>query len=380
MPCYVRLGNRMRDRHVFIRRPVMVAVPIPGSDRLVSVKKRLVILALGLAAAGAGGYYYLRPLYEQPSDGDGLVLYGNIDIREADLAFNVGGRIESMLVEEGDVVERGQVLATLDDSLYRAEVESAEAQVAAQQASLDRLLAGSRPEEIKKARADVAAIESSLDAARASLQRTEKLAQQNFASQQRLDDDRYRVSSLEAELTAAQQSLSLAIQGPRDEDIAEARAKLAVQQAALNLAQQKLGYTRLAASETGTVKTRIVEPGVVVLAQSPVYTVALTDPVWVRTYVAEPDLGRVAPGTRAKVYTDTDPSTPHEGWVGFVSPVAEFTPRTVQTEEIRTSLVYRLRVYVENTDNGLRQGMPVTVRLEPERPPAPAGDMPQTTQ
>jgi len=344
------------------------------------VKKPLVILALGLAAAGAAGYYYLGPLYQQPSSGDGLVLYGNIDIREADLAFNVGGRIERMLVEEGDVVERGQLLATLDDSLYRAEVESAEAQVAAQQASLDRLLAGSRPEEIRKARADVAAIESSLAAARSSLQRTEELARQNFASQQRLDDDRYRVSSLEAELMAAQQTLSLAIQGPRDEDIAEARAKLATQKAALNLAQQKLGYTKLTASETGTVKTRIVESGVVVLSQSPVYTVALTDPVWVRTYVAEPDLGRVAPGMRARVYTDTVSSKPHEGWVGFVSPVAEFTPRTVQTEEIRTSLVYRLRVYVENPDNDLRQGMPVTVRLIPDEQPPTAGDAPRTTQ
>lgn len=118
-------------------------------------------------------------------------------------------------------------------------------------------------------------------------------------------------------------------------------------------------------------KTRIVEPGAVVLPQTPVYTLALSDPVWARTYVSEPDLGRIHPGMKAKVFTDSAPGKAYEGWIGYISPVAEFTPKTVETREIRTSLVYRLRVYVKNPDDGLRQGMPVVIRLEPD---APGGD------
>jgi len=122
-------------------------------------------------------------------------------------------------------------------------------------------------------------------------------------------------------------------------------------------------YTQLRAKDHGVVKVRIVEPGTVVLANSPVYTVALIDPVWVRTYVSEPDLGKVRPGMRVEVTTDSAPGKVYESWVGFVSPVAEFTPKTVETPEVRTALVYRLRVYVKNPDNELRQGMPATVRL-----------------
>ncbi len=126
-----------------------------------------------------------------------------------------------------------------------------------------------------------------------------------------------------------------------------------------------MDYTKLFAKAHGVIKTRIVEPGAVVLAQAPVYTMALVDPVWVRTYVSERDLGRIRPGMKARVFSDSAPGHAYDGWVGFISPVAEFTPKTVETPELRTSLVYRIRVYVKNAANELRQGMPVTVRLKP---------------
>jgi len=329
-----------------------------------SKKPLAILLSAAVIAAGAGAAYHF---YWPHGDGatDTITLYGNIDIREADLAFNTGGRIESMLVEEGDAIKKGQLLATLDASRSEAEVAAAKAQVGVRQAALDRLLAGSRPEEIKKVRADVNVIVAELDDARARLRRTAKLAKSDFASQQQLDNDRARVKTLEAQLHAAKQALSLAIQGPRSEDIAEARAGLQAEEAALALAMERLKDTTLHAPADGIVKTRILEPGAVVLAQTPVYTVALKDPVWVRTYIPEPDLGRIHPGMKAEVYTDSEPGKAHEGWIGFISPVAEFTPKTVETAEIRTSLVYRLRVFVKNPDNGLRQGMPVTVRLKP---------------
>jgi membrane fusion protein YbhG len=169
--------------------------------------------------------------------------------------------------------------------------------------------------------------------------------------------------------------LSLVVQGPRQEDIDKARADLRAAEGELALARRRLEDTNLFDKNKGWVLIRILEPGEVVLANSPAYTIAISDPVWVRTYVSEPDLGRIYPNMKAEVFTDSTPNRPYPGWVGFISPVAEFTPKTVQTPELRTSLVYRIRVYVNNPDNGLRQGMPVTVRLltendgEAARPP-----------
>ncbi len=326
-------------------------------------RKPIIALLLVLAvAAAAGAYYRNRMTAAGPSDV--LTLYGNVDIREADLAFNIAGRIERMLVEEGDTVSRGQLLATLEEGRYKADVDAAKARVAARRAALNRLLAGSRPEEIKKARADVEAIKADLEDARAQLERTRNLARNSFASQQKLDSDRARVATLEARLKAAQQTLTLAIKGPREEDIAQARADLQAANADLARALEYLKDVKLFAKDDGTVKTRIVEAGAVVLPQSPVYTIALSDPVWVRTYVSETDLGRIRPGMKAAIYTDSEPDKAHEGWIGFISPIAEFTPKSVETPEIRTNLVYRLRVYVKNGDDTLRQGMPVTVRLK----------------
>jgi membrane fusion protein YbhG len=325
---------------------------------------RLILVSLVVVAVVvAAGLYYGFRLNARNGSG-ALTLYGNIDIREADLAFNSEGRVESMLVEEGDPVEQGQLLATLDDKRYAAAVTAAKAKIGAQQAVLDRLLAGSRPAEIAKARADVNAIEASVRDARSKLERTQRLAKQDFASQQALDSDRSRVDTLEAQLKASQQALELVVLGPREEDIAEARANLQALQAELALAEEKLRDSKLYAKESGTIKTRIVEPGAVVLAQTPIYSIALSDPLWVRTYVSETDLGRIRPGMKGEVFADAAPNAAHEGWIGFISPVAEFTPKSVETPEVRTSLVYRVRLYVKNPGNTLRQGMPVTVRLK----------------
>jgi len=321
------------------------------------------LVAIALIAAGAVAYYlYGRP--QAPAQPNELVLYGNIDIREADLAFNISGRVAEMLVEEGDKVRKGQLLATLETEIYDADVEAARADVGAKKAALDRLLAGSRPEEIKRARENVKGIQAQLDDARLILKRTVQLTKDNFAPQQLLDANQARVNNLEAQLHAAQQELSLAIQGPRSEDITQARAQLRASQAQLLLALRRLDYTKLYAKQDGIINTRIVEPGAVVQANSPVYTLALTSPLWVRTYIDEPDLGRIRPGTKAEVFTDSRPGHPYQGWVGFISPVAEFTPKTVETPQLRTSLVYRLRVYVKNGDGSLLQGMPVTVHLK----------------
>ncbi len=266
--------------------------------------KGLIGLAVVAALAGGGGYAYMRLRGDNSSNPDQLVLYGNVDIREADLAFNIAGRVASMLVEEGDKVKKGELLATLETEIYDADVEAAKADVGAQKAALDRLLAGSRPEEIRKARENAQAIQAQLADARATLKRTEQLASDRFAPLQQLDADQARVNNLEALLRASQQELSMAVQGPRTEDITQARAQLRASQAQLLLALRRLDYTRLYAKEAGVINTRIVEPGAVVQANTPVYTVALTDPVWVRSYVDEPDLGRIHSGTKAEIFSE----------------------------------------------------------------------------
>ncbi len=332
-----------------------------------SKRRRVATFVALFLAVVAGSLVYFRSQTTDNGVPGALVLYGNVDIRQVDLAFNVDGRVEAMLAEEGDVVKQGQLLARLEDSRYQDAVAAARATVESYQAVVARLQAGTRPEEIEKARADVRAAQGTWKAAQAQLERQRTLARERFASQQALDEAIAAEEAARGRLDSLKQVLALALAGPRQEDIAEAKANLSTAEANLAVAQHRLADTHLEASTDGIVLTRIQEPGAVILANTPVYTVALADPLWIRTYVSEPDLARVYPGMKAEVTTDAASGQVHEGWVGFISPTAEFTPKTVQTPEIRTSLVYRLRVYVRNPDRGLRQGMPVTVRLIEEQ-------------
>ncbi len=179
-----------------------------------------------------------------------------------------------------------------------------------------------------------------------------------------------RCNTAKANLDREQQALTLAVKGPRQEDIESARAQLKAYEAALQKAKEELADTRLYAPEQAVVQDRILEPGDMASPQIPVVTLALDSPLWVRAYVSEPDLGKIAPGMRAEVKTDSFPDKTYRAWIGFISPTAEFTPKQVETTELRSKLVYRLRVYVCNPQNELRMGMPADV-LIPLNQPAP---------
>lgn len=343
----------------------------PEGERGVPRRHRVVIAAVVVVGVVAAAAVWLAR--RGPASSDVLVLYGNIDVRQVDVAFNEGDRIVAMHVEEGDPVERGQLLAELDGSRLEHAMLEAAARVAAQRAVVARFEHGSRPEEIERARAEVAAAEAERHDARLTLQRTEKLARADVASPQKVDDARAADLGAQARLKAARENLRLAVEGPRSEDTEAAQAQLRADENALELAQHRLADAKLHAPAAGTVLTRILEPGAVVLPNTPAYTLALADPVWVRAYVSESDLGRVFPGMKAEITSDSFPDRVHEGWVGFISPTAEFTPKPVETPDLRTSLVYRTRIYAKNPDHTLRQGMPVTVRLRlDQEPPAPA--------
>jgi len=337
------------------------------------VRTLLIPVILIAAALGAGAWWWTQRA--APASGGAIVLHGNVDIRQVELAFNSAGRVTQMLAREGERVEKGQLLATLDTQRLRHVEAQAAAQAVAQSEVVARLQAGSRPEEIAKARADAEA--ARVDAANAgrSYARARDLAAKHFVPQQQADDARAAAEGAAARLKSAREALRLVVLGPRKEDIAAARATLAANEAALAVARRDLAEAELHAPSAGVIESRVLEPGDMASPQKPVYTLALTDPLWVRVYVPETDLGRIRPGSAAGIGTDSHPGRRYRGWVGYISPSAEFTPKSVETREVRTTLVYEVRVFVCAPADGLRLGMPATVSIEPDQP-APAQGTP----
>jgi membrane fusion protein YbhG len=335
-----------------------------------STRRRLVRVAVPVAAAlalAAGLGFWLL---ERPAPADRfLVLYGNVDIREIQAAFNDDGPITRMLVQEGDRVRRGDLIAELDDTRYKAALDAAEGQMRNQQQVLARLVAGSRPEEIRQAKATMDALDATYRNDEVNYRRAEALARTGAFSAQQRDDAKAAFDAAQQQYEAARQAYILAVKGPREEDIAAQRAAYEAAQATVALDRRALADTRLYAAADGIIEDRILEPGDMASPSTPVYTIALVDPLWVRAYVPETELGKVALGMRAVVTTDSFPGRKYRGWVGYLSPTAEFTPKTVESPELRTRLVYQLRVYVCNPRDELRLGMPATVSIGLSQPP-----------
>jgi HlyD family secretion protein len=327
------------------------------------IRKQKVIGVLLIAAiiVAAAVLWFLR---HEEKHRTSLVLYGNIEIRQVDVAFNASERVERMLAEEGDVVEKGQLLGTVQTERFQASADRAEAQVASQRQVVARLETGSRPQEIQKASADVAAAQARAKDAQATLARVQAAVESDAVSRQDLDNALARNDVALADLKAAEEALALVLEGPRQEDIAAAKATLKALTAEAALARKNLADANLFSPSDGIIQNRILEPGDMASPQTAAYILALTDPIWVRVYVSETELGKIRPGMSAKVSTDSFGDKFYDGWVGFISPTAEFTPKTVETEDLRTSLVYQVRVYIKNPQNELRLGMPVTVTID----------------
>jgi len=339
------------------------------------MNKRFLIPPLLLLILGGGAYWYFTHNQTETPD-DRLQLYGNIDLRLVNLAFEPSGRIATMRVSEGARVHAGDELARLDDRRLSLARDAAMAQVEAQQAKLDELIAGSRPEEIRKLKAELDAARVEAKNAVRNAARVRELERSKLVSPQQSDDASTQADAARAQVNALEASLELAQAGAREEEISAARAALASLKAELALAERNLRDSVLYAPADGIIQSRILEPGDMASPQQPVFTLAKHQPLWARVYVGETELGRVEPGMPAQVHSDSFPGKSYRGWVGYISPSAEFTPKSVQTEEVRTDLVYQVRVFVCNPDNELRLGMPVTVGLELEAAPltSPACD------
>lgn len=265
-------------------------------------------IALGLLVVFFAVWWWAERGHEE----DGLTLFGNVDVRQVDIGFRVNGQVEELLFEEGDVVKKGQLLARLDKAPYDKQLQEAEAAVVLAKASFENA------EYVFKRRQDLVASGG--------------------------------VSEEDLQTT--------------DSSYKQAKATLQQAEAANLVAADNLAWTEVYSPTEGIILTRIREPGTVVKASDPVYVLSIKSPVWIRAYVNEPNLGNVHFGMKADIYTDTRGGKVYSGRVGFISPVAEFTPKTVETMQLRSDLVYRLRIYADNPDDGLKQGMPVTVKLK----------------
>jgi HlyD family secretion protein len=335
----------------------------------------ILILAVVGATTGAGWWYVHRPRGTTE-----LVLYGTVDLRQVELPFKDSERIATVLVQEGERVRQGQALARLETSRLEPQIAQAEAQLEAGRHLVDKLRNGARPEEIAQARANVEATHAEVARAEQQNERLRTLSQRSdgrAVSSQDLESAQAALQVVQARLIVAQKTLDLALAGPRKEELAEAEARLRASEAQLVSLRQMLKDAELVSPVDAVVRTRIVEPGEIAFPQKPVVSLAVTDPKWVRAYVSEPNLGKLSPGMAMSVSVDSFPGRRFEGWVGFISPVAEFTPKAVQTEDLRTSLVYEVRVFVKDPSDELRLGMPATIRL-PDTAKALSGGLPTT--
>ena len=326
-------------------------------------RRRWILIVVSLAVLGGLAGFGWVCVSREDTEATYLELMGNIDVRQVNLAFKVDGRIDTLAVDEGDATKVGDVIASLDKRYFNDELRIQRAKRDNLAASLARLEHGSRPEEIAQARAQTADKEAALVKAREDYHRAENLVAKGGVSRQEFDRYQSTLESAEAQHKAAAESQRLVEIGPRQEDIDMARAVLAEQDATIEQSERRLADADLVAPNDGVILTRARERGAIVQPGETVFALTLASPVWVRTYVNERDLGVIYPDMAANVITDSAPERPYSGKIGFISPTAEFTPKSVETRELRTDLVYRLRVIVDNPDHGLRQGMPVTVRL-----------------
>ena len=326
------------------------------------MKKPIVMIVL-LAAVAACWYGWQ---HWRPQGQDAGVFYGNIDVRQVSLAFEGSGRVAQVDAEEGDRVQPGQVLAVLDTRTLALQADQAAAQLRVQEENLRRLKNGARPAEIAQARSRLAAARADAQRARREQARLERIATASAGAVSVQDVDRARSAArvAQAAVKERQDALALVQEGARREEIDAADAQVAAARAQLALLRHQLDQGELRAPVAAVVRSRLLEPGDMASPQRPVLALAVTSPKWARIYVDESSLGQVKPGQAAQLSVDSMQGRTLAGKIGYISSVAEFTPKSVQTEVLRTSLVYEVRVLVDDPDDALRLGQPVTVRLE----------------
>jgi HlyD family secretion protein len=294
-----------------------------------------------------------------------ILASGTIEAAEADLGFQIPGRIETIAVREGDRVDSASVLASLDRAELNAQLEAAMANATAARAALTEMRTGFRSEEIAQGRAALRAANYRLENARRDLERTQRLFDGGAVSQQALDHQETAYEMAEAEKESTAEQLQILETGPRSERIAAQRAHLLAAEAGVRQINAALENAVVRAPFAGTISVKHREPGEIIQPGLPVLSVLNTDDRWVRIYVREDEIGRLSIGQEATITADSYPDRTYAGTVVFLSSEAEFTPRNVQTTEERVKLVYRVKVQItEDPTFDLKPGLAADVRIE----------------
>jgi len=330
------------------------------------VMRSVVCLALGaLLALGC-----------RKGQDDGKIFYGNVTDRELQMAFEISGRIEKIIPEVGTPVKKGDLLAVLETARIAEEVAAAKSAVAVAEASVlvakaekEKAENGSRKEDVDATGSARDAYAARSKAAKYQMERTAELVKTGAVPKQEADNAEAEYL-YNAGLRDALASMNKrATTGEREEDKESARAKLVVAErevvrakAQLAIVERALVDARLFAPTDGIVRDRLLEPGELAAPNRPVLSLAATSPKWVRCYLRETELVKHKLNDKAKVKADGC-EKPFDGWIGYISPTAEFTPKTVETDELRPTLVYETRVYVDDPEGLLKLGAPVVVEL-----------------
>jgi HlyD family secretion protein len=333
--------------------------------------KRLIPIVIVLCAAVAAGIYFYPRFAKKPAPANEITLSGNIEAHESLLGFKVQGRIVQLPVEEGQQVAQGTLLAQLEGADLKQKILIDEAAVAVRKDDLALTMAGTRQQEVRASQQAEVDAQADLHEKKLDSQRADALYAKDEISTQDRDLAATALKRSEANVKAVQQRYNEAVEGSRKEDIAIARANLNQADANLGLSRIDLSYTTLCAPSTGVITVRQAELGEVVSPGSPVVTLADLDHIWLRAYIAETDLGRIHWGQDATITTDTYPGKQYHGRISFISPDAEFTPKSVQTYKERVTLVYRIKIDIDNPNHELKPGMPADARIDlaPESTP-----------
>ena len=384
------------------------------------------MLSLAIVLAGGIIFYYWQ-FHSREIPESTIQVSGNIEVTTIDVAFKISGKIDKRLVDEGDIVKEGQLIATLEhkdllaqkakagatletarsrlpaleknidyqDQATTQEISQAQAAVENAQARLQQLLDGSRPQEIQSAKAGVDQALADMEKKKADMDRAKKLYQDKYIAAQDWDAAKTAYDMAVANYKKAQENYDLVVEGPRKEEIAAGRAQLEQSQAALRLAkthriqidvlkkelataqgqvkeaasaleviQTQIEYSNLYAPTSGVVLVKNAEPGEFVVPGGAVVTLGQIEKPWLKAFINEGDLGRVKLGQKVSVTTDTYPGKEYPGKVTFISSEAEFTPKNVQTAKERVKLVYRIKVGLENPQNELKPGMPADAQIQ----------------
>ena len=323
-------------------------------------RKLVVLLPVVVVAVVLGIKFYRGRLSTDPNV---IALSGNIEVTDLEASFKIAGRVQERLVQEGQQVAVGDVIAQLDDTDLAQEVAIRQAEVDTASAALAELEAGAREQEIAAAEATVRRAQAELAQQQRDHQRKKQLHERNVISTQEYELAQLAYEVAVTKAREAQEQLALVQEGPRQERIQQARARLEQAKRAFELAQIRLGYAILETPISGVILSEHIESGEYVVPGTPIVTVGALETVWLRAYINETDLGRVKLGQSATVTTDSYPDKEYEGRIAFIASEAEFTPKNVQTTEERVKLVYRVKIDIPNAEMELKPGMPADAKI-----------------